>query len=272
MNDKTKLIFEEWRRFLNESTIDRIRKSIQNLYFHSKSKNDKGYIVIDDYGNSVDFLYEGLGVSGLIVCDNISVEAGYDIPSKANGRNVWQISQSNVDKSWGSLLYEVCLEYISCYKKGTLMSDRNSVSSDAESVWEKYLKRSNTEENLNYIQMDFGELGSNQTPDSEFRLNNDLENNIGLIHDDSENYIIYNKVNDKVYQSKIEKYSPDNLEDDINQYSTFKNLINKGIDLDQISKEWIKSPLSKAFYKDNLDIINQLEDLNLIIIEKTQEK
>ena len=38
MRKNTKILVETWRRFLNESTIDRIFESIQTLYFHNESK------------------------------------------------------------------------------------------------------------------------------------------------------------------------------------------------------------------------------------------
>lgn len=278
MRKNTKILVETWRRFLNESTIDRIFESIQTLYFHNKSKENKGKIILVDNVSVIEVEYSGFdGIEGSIRCDDISKEnnsyyAGYGPAVLADGRPVWQISSSESYKTWGPLLYDICIEYISVVRGGAVMSDRNQVSGFAEEVWEKYQSRSDVKK----VQMDFGELGSNTDPDADalsvlrhdplpgrlgIEKDESLEEpyNINYTTSDSENY-------DNTY-SPIKQHSPNNPSDDVNQYSTFANLIKKGKSVEEISDIWIDSPLSKAYYKESLDVINKLKSLNLYIEE-----
>jgi len=276
MRKNTKILVETWRRFLNESTIDRIFESIQTLYFHNESKENKGKIILIDNVSVIEVEYSGFdGIEGSIRCDDISKEnnsyyAGYGPAVLADGRPVWQISSSSSYKTWGPLLYDICIEYISVVRGGAVMSDRNQVSGFAEEVWEKYQSRSDVKK----VQMDFGELGSNADPDALSILkHNPLPGHLGIEKDESleEPYNIKYTTSgsdnyDNTY-SPIKQHSPNNPSDDINQYSTFSNLIKKGKSVEEISDIWIDSPLSKAYFKESLDVINKLKSLNLYIEE-----
>ena len=267
MRKNTKMLVETWRRFLNESTINRIFKSIQTLYFYNESKENKGVIQLIDKNDEIKIKYLGFDkIEGEIKCDDVSEYAGYDEPVAANGRPVWQVSYASASETWGSLLYDVCLEYISNVKGGALMSDRNQVSEDAERVWEKYQSRPDVIK----VQMDFGELGSNSDPDAGslgyYFL---LPGHMGIEYDENLEtpYSIYYNTNKDENDYPITQYSPNKPSDDINQYSTFANLIKKGKSLEELSDEWLNSPLSKAYYKESLDVITKLKSLNLYIEE-----
>ncbi len=284
MRKNTKILVETWRRFLNESTIDRIFKSVQDLHSHNESKENKGVIQLIDKNDEIKIKYLGFDeIEGEIKCEDISESAGYDEVVLANGRPVWQVSNASASKSWGPLLYDICIEYISNTKGGALMSDRNQVKEDAENVWEKYQNRSDVKK----VQMDFGELGSNSDPDANsFILSRDrLPGHLGIEKDESlsEPYSInYTTPGGDNFYQPISQYSPNNTSDDVNQYSTFANLIKKSFNMSkkqEMSEEdqaeevykafddWINSPLSKAYYKESLDVITKLKSLNLYIEE-----
>jgi len=269
MRKNTKILVETWRRFLNESTIDRIFKSVQTLYFYNESKERKGRIQLIDKVDRVEIKYLDFdGIRGTIECDDVSEYAGYDEPVRANNRPVWQISYSFTSETWGPLLYDVCLEYISNIKGGAIMSDRNQVSGDAEGVWEKYQSRSDVIK----VQMDFGELGSSLDPDADsLGLNSSkLPGHLGIEYDENLEtpYSIYYNTSKDENDYPISQYSPNKSSDDINQHSTFANLIKKGKSVEEISEEWEDSPLSKAYYKERLDVIIKLKSLNLLYIEE----
>ena len=278
MRKNTKILVETWRRFLNESTIDRIFESIQTLYSHNESKENKGKIILVDNVSVIEVEYSGFdGIEGSIRCDDVSKEnnsyySGYGPAVLADGRPVWQISSSSSYKGWGPLLYDICIEYISVVRGGAVMSDRNQVSGFAEEVWGKYQNRSDVKK----VQMDFGELGSNTDPDADALsvLRHDpLPGHLGIEKDESLeepyniNYSAPGSDNNKKTYSPITQHSPSNPSDDVNQYSTFANLIKKGKSVEEISDIWIDSPLSKAYYKESLDVINKLKSLNLYIEE-----
>ena len=101
MRKNTKILVETWRRFLNESTIDRIFESIQTLYSHNELKENKGTIKIIDNVSVIEVEYSGFdGIEGSIRCDDVSKEnnfyiyAGYGPDVLADGRPVWQVSNS----------------------------------------------------------------------------------------------------------------------------------------------------------------------------------
>ena len=248
-----KLIVEAWRNFLNESSINRVYTAIQTLYFNSSKYEEKSYITLSDMGNYIHINYNFVeGIEGEINCDDLANFSSDRFSSE--DRTIWQVSYSETDESWGPLLYEICIEYISDVKNGALMADRKQVSPYAEPVWQKYMNRCNSEENLKYIQMDFGE----------FR---DKDCSIKRIGDD---YVFKNK---EGKTSKINKFTPYVSSDDVMQISTIKNLIKKGYSVSDITGdnssdgEWIKSPLSKAYYKTSTDVIDKLVKLDLIKIE-----
>jgi len=137
------------------------------------------------------------------------------------------------------------------------MPDRRQVSPFAESVWQKYMGRCNSEGNLNYIQMDFDTFDKSNGGGSSIEKRGD-------------SYFLKSKEGES---SEINKFTPDNSTDDVMQISTIKSLIKKGYNTSDITGsssndgEWINSPLSKAYYKSSIDVIDKLRNLDLIKIE-----
>ena len=216
------------------------------------SKYD-GKIHIKDKGKKIIFKYEfNYKINGELLCQVISDTQGYGTNVEAEGRKIWQISAVEADKGWGPLLYEICIEYIS-KKNGALMPDRDSVTIDAENVWKKYLERTD----VNKIQMDFGELGNENDPNKNSR-SRPKDSNFKIIKKSDDEYIFQHNGREK----KIIQNTPDNKNDDINQFSTFYNLSKKN--KHNIQKHWKSSPLSKAFYKSEYPIIESLLELEKI--------
>jgi hypothetical protein len=73
----------------------------------------------------------------------------------------WMISNSEAASGWGPLLYDVAMEYAT-RDGGGLISDRNSVSAAARSVWDYYMKNRG---DVTGIQMD--DLKNTLTPEQE---------------------------------------------------------------------------------------------------------
>ena len=150
-------------------------------------------------------------------------------------REVYVIKSAEVAGGFGPLLYEIGLEIISCKIGGALMSDREEVSSEAERVWDRYLRRSNSEFNLESVKMDFS--------------------------DETWNDIMYNEPfasmsnKDQMFFKKTKKLTPDDISDDISQYASILNSVRKG---NFVDGEWenFESPLAYAFYKKSPEIID----------------
>lgn len=240
MRKNTKILVETWRRFLNESTIDKIYSIIDNI-------ENNAVITLKDTGNKVLISYKVDNlVKAHVFCQKINIER------KDNSLEIWETKNTRAVEGLGPLLYDVCLEYISVEKNGTLMSDRNTISEEAESVWLKYMIRSENEKNINYIQMDFKSL--------------ELEGGYSISDEDGYYSINYNNNGDHDHKV-INQVTPEDRSDDVAQNSTFNNLILKGYDIEELESEFLKSPLSKAYYKESLDVITKLRSLNLYIEE-----
>ena len=88
---------------------------------------------LKDMGNKVLVSYKVDNlVKAHVFCQKINKEI------YANSREVWETKNTRAVEGLGPLLYDVCLEYISVEKNGALMPDRNTISKDAEAVWDKY--------------------------------------------------------------------------------------------------------------------------------------
>ena len=222
--------------------IDRIKESVQTLFFYNERKENSCKILIEELGNMINVKYVDTSfVSGQKIYGYVNIDWIYSGSKQKsfNDKSIWQTTSSSATRTWGPLLYEVALEYVSS-KGGMLMSDRLTVSDDAERVWDYYLRRSQSESNLEYIQMDYesifgtpGELGIKG-----------VSNNI-----------------------VVPKYTKDDPADDVEQISTFKNIFKRSGE-ESLSDGWLKSPLSKAYYKTSNDVIPILEELNLIEMVK----
>ena len=75
------------------------------------------------------------------------------------------ISNSAAASGWGPLLYDVAMEYAT-REGGGLISDRSSVSAEARSVWDYYMKNRG---DVTGIQMD--DLKNTLTPEEEDNCN-----------------------------------------------------------------------------------------------------
>lgn len=166
---------------------------------------------------------------------------------KVNGdRDPYVIKYSDVSGGFGPLLYEIGLEIISCKKSGALMSDREEVSDEAERVWDRYLKRSKSEFNIEAIKMDFS--------------------------DESWKDVMYFKPFSEMSEEEQEKFknteklTKDDPTDDIYQYSAILNSAERGYFVDG---EWknFESPLAYAYYKYEPEILTYIESLEESILE-----
>ena len=222
--------------------IDRIKESVQTLFFYNKREENSCKILIEELGNMINVKYvdtsfvPGQKIYGYVNIDWIYSGSGQ---KTFNNKSIWQTTSSSAERSWGPLLYEVALEYVSS-KGGMLMSDRLTVSDDAERVWDYYLRRSQSESNLEYTQMDYESIFG--TPGE-----------LGI-----------KGVSDDIV---VPKYTKDDPSDDIEQISTFKNVLKRSGE-ESLSDGWLKSSLSKAYYKTNNDVIPILEELKLIEMVK----
>ena len=107
------------------------------------------YVSLDDQGDSFEIgLYNGHPKNDDIIGVISAVHYG---AGEAPCMGAYEINWSHVDHhGWGPLLYDLAMELAT--SKGTgIMSDRNTVSDDARSVWRYYMaNRSDVEQ----IQMD----------------------------------------------------------------------------------------------------------------------
>ena len=161
-------------------------------------------------------------------------------------RDPYVIKYSDVGGGFGPLLYEVGLEIISCKSNGALMSDRSEVSEDAERVWDRYLKRSKTEFNLEAIKMDFSDES----------------------WEDVMNYPPFADMSEEEQErfKKTKKYTENDPSDDIYQYSAILNSAENGY---FVEGEWknFESPLAYAYYKIEPEILTYIESLEENILD-----
>jgi hypothetical protein len=140
-----KLLFENWRRFLNEGLDPRIQKQLDALF----ALPDVGVAIIPDGAGGMGVMYvriedaETQQFSELT--DEDSPYGGVDI-GKAEPElegpclSGYIILSTKAERGWGPLLYEVALEWAS-QEGGGLTPDRETVSGYAKAVWDKYQER-----------------------------------------------------------------------------------------------------------------------------------
>ena len=171
-----KLLFENWRKYLNEGLDERIERKIKELIEDwptiairiRKAKSDFVYVEYIDISES------DLSSAPRVKRNPSSKRPWGDVSiekDKNNGEcsNGWVIYASGTARGWGPLLYDIALEW-SSNNGGGLIPDRTSVSEYALNVWDKYLVRSD----VNKAQLDVdhnvagGELKKYQqlTPDN----------------------------------------------------------------------------------------------------------
>ena len=227
-----KLIKEYISLLLEEKTfgIKRIQEIIRQLVYRKREKGVVCKVRIKKQGEFTYVTYEDpdRSLKGSVCIAKVPKRNGKD--RKAGDRDVYEVIDAYSVSSWGPLLYEVALEYISVEKGGALMSDRSTVLDPAVKVWSIYNQRClSNEPNLGCIQMDF---------------------------------------DNSVYNVEIKKHTPDYELDDVSQDSTFAALLRSGTNIEDLDKEWKNSPLSKAYYKKSYDVKNALERLDLLIIDE----
>tara|TARA_R110000744_G_scaffold346242_1_gene451744 strand:- start:171 stop:830 length:660 start_codon:yes stop_codon:yes gene_type:complete len=148
-----RLLLENWKRYLNEGADPRIQKQIDAL----KSLSEDIGILIEKgstmgAANIMTFQYvQILGRNPLEFYRLQDSDTGIphgkvDIWKTDEGAcfGGWAVLQSEAERGWGPLLYEVALEWASG-SGGGLTSDRGIVSDDAIAVWDKYTKRGDVE-------------------------------------------------------------------------------------------------------------------------------
>ena len=243
-----KLMVESWDNFLKESVVDisgisKIKSLADRLILLKKETGKDIKIKVSMNGNVLEVELENYSVASLnkiMFCKAWVSNAGLvDSSVRVEGDRVpYVIKYSEVSRGFGPLLYEIGLEVISCYlEKGALMSDRVEVSPSAERVWDRYLKRSNSEFNIHAIKMDF----SDETWED-------------VIYDEP-----FSWMSDEEQEAlkKTKKLTPDDTSDDIYQFSAVINGAKKG---DFAGDDWanIESSLSYAFYKKSPEIIDYM--------------
>jgi len=257
MNRKEyKLLIEGWQSFLKESPVDisgvtKIKSFVDRIVAlrEETGKDIKIRARLNGTVLEVNLLnYSVLSMNGVFYQKAwLNHFGNVDRDVKVGGeRDPYVIKYSDVSGGFGPLLYEIGLEIISCKQGGALMSDRGEVSEEAERVWDRYLKRSKSEFNLEAVKMDFTDESWNDVMyDAPFSDMSDEEQ-------------------ERFKQTK--KYTPNDTSDDIYQYSAILNSAEKGSFVDDSWKNF-ESPLAYAYYKNETEIINYIEDLDLNLIE-----
>tara|TARA_R100000805_G_C3618111_1_gene120609 strand:+ start:1544 stop:2320 length:777 start_codon:yes stop_codon:yes gene_type:complete len=227
---ETRILFENWNRYLlKEATAARVMNMIDDLEkFNSK-------ITIEEpKKDAITIRYKPTKsgrLRGSIQCSASGVlgmnkQTNLGI-GKGEVNSPWYVTlTSTTTDGMGPLLYEVLMEYIShsSIKNSALKPDYSSVSDDARSVWEKFDKRPDSD--IRKIQLDV----------------------------DIDTVDLFKRRGDNIEQ--ITPVPPaDNIKDDTRQFSA---IYDKGSD------DWSSSSLSRAYRKDNHDLITSLVRRNLI--------
>jgi GNAT superfamily N-acetyltransferase len=148
-----KLLFENWRQYLNEGIHPKIQEQINDL-------PDWVHIGIDVWGMHVSIFYtnkEGKSfaksLGQVLMIQNY--EQRYGNCLNGEEKQVFSIHETSAEKGLGPLLYEIAIEWASANGKG-LMPGRYIVSGDALGVWEKYTTRSNDDVKKDQLDIDKG--------------------------------------------------------------------------------------------------------------------
>lgn len=71
----------------------------------------------------------------------VDMHTAFKVADGGECDGAWIVTVTEAKKGWGPLAYDIAMEWATIYGGG-LTPDRDTVSSDALSVWEKYMKRS----------------------------------------------------------------------------------------------------------------------------------
>lgn len=234
-----KLLFENWRKYLNEGIDPRIQKQIDMLLAlpDVAIKLQTRSAIGSAEGFRVTYVRTGKGTPRTLTQKDSTVwnpeeekltKTGYpnghidifrDKYDVGECLDSWIVYGSAAEHGWGPLLYEVALEWAS-QNGGGLTSDRAIVSGDAQAVWDKYAARSG----VGAKQMDISHDLHGTTIDGE----------------DVEDY---------------PQLTPDVPEDDCDQ----------SIAIDNDGKQWHKSSLSKMYFKGTPEVMTALKEAGRLI-------
>lgn len=251
-----KILVESWRCYLNEiasdiSGVTKIKSFVDRIVALREETGKDIKIKAFFNGSVLEVTLENYSV---ISMNKVFYQKAWlnhfgnvDRDVKVNGeRDPYVIKYSDVGGGFGPLLYEIGLEIISCKKGGALMSDRSEVSEEAEGVWDRYLRRSKTEFNLEAVKMDFtDESWEDVMYDAPFS---------DMSEEEQERF------------KKTKKYTEDDPTDDIYQYSAILNSAERGVFVDGDWKNF-ESPLAYAYYKLEPEILTYIENLEENLIE-----
>ena len=118
-----KLLFENWRKYLNEAAygINELPPNTKvRIELIGTSRAEISYIS--------DNLDSSINPTGEIIIARPKAPCG----------GAWIMQWSKATSGWGPLLYDIAIEWAT-WQGGGLAPDRGSVSKDARSVWDYYL-------------------------------------------------------------------------------------------------------------------------------------
>ena len=233
-----KLLFENWRKYLNEGVDPRIQKQIDNLL-----QNPDIGVRLKRVSNGVHFEYAQVGTQSSMGFRNRlagrgtpslwlepDVQPASKLPfgsvsivkadSQHDGKclNGYIVYMAEAHRGWGPLLYEVALEWAS-QNGGGLIPDRGMVSEYAAAVWEKYALRSDVDKK----QLD---------------VDHNLANG---------------------WMREFPQLTPDIKVDDCDQGSAIVAARDRG------DQNWMDTNLSKIYFKDVPEVMNILKDAGRLI-------
>jgi len=231
-----KLLFENWRQYLNEGIDPRIQKQIDNLLQLPDVGISLKHVGSKGVYTGVHFEYAQVSTQSSMGFQNRLADLDLPDDQWLQRAEVPPFGSVSIVKSnppfdgscldgyivymaearggWGPLLYEVALEWAS-QNGGGLMSDRGMVSQPAADVWKKYALRSD---------IDKKQL--------------DVDHNI-----------------DNGWMKEYPQLTPDVEVDDCDQGSSIKSG----------GEDWADTSLSKIYYKDVPEVMNILKDAGRLI-------
>ena len=148
-NSEFKLLVENWRGFLNESSksigINKIFNKLEFLEEEGEFSGEKIVIYYEEdaegfgmvsYGGYHESNYMGIGFGGRGLSGGIEFERSAEDDPYGFALGGYRISETHeTTDGFGPLLYEIIIEKVS--ERGSfLMCDRGSVSNEARRVWD----------------------------------------------------------------------------------------------------------------------------------------